>query len=155
MHGFMCMHITREKIVGFNGQKELRRYIHAYWLYILWHTGPDSTSCSRVQAAGTKVSLWQGDITKLKIDAIVNSIHGDEKPGCYDYLSDFTTVADCIYKAGGATLFNEIATCVSGGIGYLLDTPVITKGYKLPAKCNYSHAHVLVNISPHPLMFPY
>lgn len=74
----------------------------------------------------------------LEIDAIVNSVHGDESPGDFYHISrnsHCNTVADCIYKAGGHALFTELVE--------LRDSPehmfecksvVITKGHQLPAK---------------------
>lgn len=88
---------------------------------------------SKVNKLSTKISLWQGDITKLKIDVIVNSIHGNEEPEFYDFEMEMDrsiTVAGCIFKAGGRSLYVEAATSISKGF-----IPVITKGYDLPAKC--------------------
>lgn len=84
----------------------------------------------------SKVSLWQGDITGLEIDAIVNSIHGDESDGDYDSIRKNGTVADCIYKAGGQSLFTELVNLMESSANIFEYRPVmITRGYQLPAKC--------------------
>ena len=118
-------------------------------------TGHDSKT-SNLSKLRTKVSLWQGDITKLKIDVIVNSIHGGEYIGYYDNIlkmKDCNTVADCIYKAGGRSLYVEATKSISEGL-----IPVITQGYDLPAKCNkctvtcthtHTHTHKCMHVHMH------
>ena len=102
----------------------------------------DRIPASRLQPSqkfNTKVSLWQGDITDLEIDVIVNSIHGDEQSEDYYYISrndHCETVADCIYKAGGQSLFTELVDLLeSPETMFELRPAVITKGHQLPAKC--------------------
>lgn len=81
----------------------------------------------------SKVSLWQGDIAKLEVDAIVNSVHGDEDISHFHLISMCRprTVADCIYKAGGKSLLAEL----SEKSDWSNFKPIITGGYQLPAKC--------------------
>ena len=77
-------------------------------------------------ALNKKVSLWHGDITKLKIDAIVNSVLGGQR---YIPLTKSVFVAVC--NAGGPLLEKEcqvLRKCQSS-------TAVVTNGYDLPAKC--------------------
>ena len=81
------------------------------------------------------VSLWQGDITRLEVDAIVNSIHGAKHPDGYKYLALRGTVADCICKAGGKSLIEEFTELKGRNWTHEI---VITKGHKLPAKRNFS-----------------
>lgn len=81
----------------------------------------------------------------MAIDCIVNSVHGGENVS--QNYSDTTTVADCIYKAGGRQLLLELCKKI-----YLTfeGEVIFTKGYDLPAKCKlityiaYSlHRHVI------------
>lgn len=100
------------------------------------HAGTHSFQPS--QKLDSKVSLWQGDITELKVDAIVNSIHGDEDDYHRSYLRPTTTVADCIYIAGGKSLLQDLAQKLDDRVDE--NQVMVTKGYELPAKCElYSH----------------
>ncbi len=80
------------------------------------------------------MSVWHGDITKLEVDVIVNSIHGDEYIKNYDQLRRIATVADSIYKAGGRSLVAEFADLNSKLHGW---SALVTEGHQLPAKCNF------------------
>lgn len=78
-----------------------------------------------------KVSIWKGDITELEVDAIVNSVHGNETVAYYGLIGKPATVADCIYKAGGKALLEEL--CI---LNYWeRSEAVVTHGHRLPAKC--------------------
>jgi len=77
-----------------------------------------------------KIVLWRGDITQLKIGAIVNAANSDLWPG--------GGVCGAIHRAAGARLSQECdkkAPCDTG-------QTVITGGYKLPA------THVLHSVGP-------
>jgi len=82
------------------------------------------------QALNTQIKLWVGDITKLQIDAIVNSTNEtmDEQGG----------LATQIVESGGKELKGEISRtdpCRTG-------ESRITKGYLLPAK------HIIHTVGP-------
>ena len=98
----------------------------------------------------SKVSLWQGDITQLEIDCIVNAANSSLLGGgggllskmiffckyfCkyYKYKISYPSflVDGCIHSAAGEELYKECKTlsgCDTGGAK-------ITGGYRLPAKC--------------------
>lgn len=115
-----------------------------YYVWRRHYSIPDHESKSSAfqpsQKLNSKVSLWQGDITKLAIDCIVNSVHGNENLNVsyYSWLINCKappTVADCIYKAGGRPLLLELCQKMEQDI--FLTEPVVTKGYDLPAKCEF------------------
>ena len=82
--------------------------------------------------------LWQGDITRLKVDAIVNAANA-QGLGCWAPLHN--CIDNCIHSAAGIQLRKE---CNDQLQGRLLKTgeAMITKGYNLPAK------HVLHTVGP-------
>ena len=82
--------------------------------------------------------LWQGDITRLKVDAIVNAANA-QGLGCWAPLHN--CIDNCIHSAAGIQLRKE---CYDQLQGRLLKTgeTMITKGYNLPAK------HVIHTVGP-------
>lgn len=92
----------------------------------------------------SKVSLWQGDITHLEVDAIVNAANSSLLGGdggenfkisltvIFNYNHVFVWVVDgCIHRAAGPDLLAECETLDGCDTG----SAKITGGYKLPAKC--------------------
>ncbi|XP_045195191.2 uncharacterized protein LOC123550849 [Mercenaria mercenaria] len=69
-----------------------------------------------------KVSLWYGDITRLQIDAIVNSASPD--------LIHFGEVGVAVHTAAGSELSEKCAAIGLCPVG----EAKLTKGYKLPAR---------------------
>ncbi|MBQ8712206.1 MAG: protein-ADP-ribose hydrolase [Prevotella sp.] len=84
------------------------------------------------------LQLWQGDITRLKVDAIVNAANA-QGLGCWAPLHN--CIDNCIHSAAGIQLRKE---CNDQLQGRLLKTgeAIITKGYNLPAK------HVIHTVGP-------
>ena len=84
------------------------------------------------------ILLWQGDITRLKVDAIVNAANA-QALGCWAPLHN--CIDNCIHSAAGIQLRKE---CNDTMQGRLLATgnAFITKGYNLPAK------HVIHTVGP-------
>jgi O-acetyl-ADP-ribose deacetylase (regulator of RNase III) len=82
--------------------------------------------------------LWQGDITRLKVDAIVNAANA-QALGCWSPLHN--CIDNCIHSAAGIQLRKECADIMQGG---LLKTgkAFITEGFNLPAK------HVIHTVGP-------
>jgi len=77
-----------------------------------------------------RVSLWQGDITVLEIDSIVNAANS--------HLGGGAGVNGAIQLAAGPELFDECLTLDGCETGFAK----ITKGYDLPAK------HVIHAVGP-------
>ena len=82
--------------------------------------------------------LWQGDITRLQADAVVNAANA-QMLGCFSPLH--ACIDNCIHSAAGVQLREECEAIMQGG---LLPTSeaVITQGYNLPAK------HVIHTVGP-------
>ena len=91
-----------------------------------------------VTLPGEGLQLWQGDITRLEVDAIVNAANA-QALGCWSPLHN--CIDNCIHSAAGIQLRKECADIMQGR---LLDTgdAIITQGYNLPAK------HVIHTVGP-------
>ena len=87
---------------------------------------------------GDGLQLWQGDITRLHVDAIVNAANA-QALGCWSPLHN--CIDNCIHSAAGIQLRKECADVMQG---QLLKTgeAIITQGYNLPAK------HVIHTVGP-------
>ena len=75
-----------------------------------------------------KVSLWKGDITRLEVDAIVNSSAAD-----LQHHSATHAVCYAVHAAAGPLLHNECSRLHLG-----TGNALVTRGYNLPAKCKTS-----------------
>ena len=84
------------------------------------------------------ILLWQGDITRLKLDAIVNAANA-QALGCWAPLHN--CIDNCIHSAAGIQLRKECADKMQGRLLATGDA-FITKGYNLPAK------HVIHTVGP-------
>ena len=91
-----------------------------------------------VKLDGEGLLLWQGDITRLKVDAIVNAANA-QGLGCWAPLHN--CIDNCIHSAASIQLRKE---CNDQLQGRLLKTgeAMITNGYNLPAK------HVIHTVGP-------
>jgi len=86
----------------------------------------------------SSILLWQGDITRLKADAIVNAANA-QALGCWAPLHN--CIDNCIHSAAGIQLRKECADKMQGRLLATGDA-FITKGYNLPAK------HVIHTVGP-------
>ena len=77
-----------------------------------------------------KIVLWQGDITLLNVDAIVNPAQEDLL-GCF--IPNHTCVDNAIHSGSGMQLRSKCAEIMQGKILPLGENR-ITKGYNLPCK---------------------
>ena len=91
-----------------------------------------------VPISGSGLSVWQGDITRLQADAIVNAANA-QMLGCFQPLH--ACIDNAIHSAAGLQLRQE---CNDLMRGRLLPTgkAVITGAYNLPAR------HVLHTVGP-------
>ena len=84
------------------------------------------------------MSIWQGDITRLAVDAIVNAANS-QMLGCF--VPMHACIDNCIHTFAGVQLRAECARQMDGlrsryGRDYEQPTavPMLTEGYNLPAK---------------------
>ena len=108
-----------------------------------------------ISASGCTPLLWQGDITRLRVDAIVNAANS-QMMGCWHPLH--ACIDNCIHSAAGLQLRAECAEAMSGtecppeheeytfnGTVYrhaFTTETLITKAYNLPCR------HVLHTVGP-------
>ncbi|MBR3654409.1 MAG: protein-ADP-ribose hydrolase [Elusimicrobia bacterium] len=85
-----------------------------------------------------KISIWQGDITKLSCDAIVNAANS-QMLGCF--VPMHTCIDNCIHTFAGVQLryecnkiMNEFRKQYGDDYEQPVAVPIITDGYNLPAK---------------------
>ena len=90
------------------------------------------------RAMADRLSIWQGDITRLRVDAIVNAANS-QMLGCF--VPMHTCIDNCIHTYAGIQLRLECAARMSGlkamyGRDYEQPTavPMLTDGYNLPAR---------------------
>ena len=91
-----------------------------------------------IHAYAEILSIWQGDITRLAVDAIVNAANS-QMLGCF--VPMHTCIDNCIHTFAGIQLRAECNRQMSllrakYGIDYEQPTavPMLTAGYNLPAK---------------------
>lgn len=89
-------------------------------------------------ARNPRISLWQGDITRLAVDAIVNAANS-QMLGCF--IPMHNCIDNCIHTFAGVQLRNECARQMGilrkrYGRDYEQPTaiPMLTDAYNLPAK---------------------
>ena len=84
------------------------------------------------------LAIWQGDITRLKVDAIVNAANA-QALGCWAPLHN--CIDNCIHSAAGIQLRKECNDIMQGRLLATGDA-FITRGYNLPAR------HVIHTVGP-------
>lgn len=99
---------------------------------------PTAEALGSGHAFAEKLSLWQGDITRLAADAIVNAANS-QMLGCF--VPMHTCIDNCIHTYAGVQLRAECSRHMSAlraryGAGYEQPTavPMLTDGYNLPAR---------------------
>ena len=85
---------------------------------------------SDITLQASDILLWQGDITRLKVDAIVNAANA-QALGCWAPLHN--CIDNCIHSAAGIQLRKECADKMQGRLLATGDA-FITQGYNLPAR---------------------
>lgn len=106
------------------------------WLAIKHQSKPlvDITKLTAVKQHSTEVQLftWQGDITTLKVDAIVNAANS-QMQGCFQPFH--ACIDNAIHFVAGPRLREDCHTIIRlQGKEELTGTAKITRGYNLPAK---------------------
>lgn len=95
--------------------------------------------CTEIKNAD-RIALWQGDITRLDADAIVNAANS-QMLGCF--VPCHGCIDNAIHSAAGIQLRNECADIMEAqGHEEPTGKAKITKGYNLPA------AHVIHTVGP-------
>ena len=90
------------------------------------------TSCEEIKEVKGKIMLWHGDITTLKVDAIVNAANS-QMLGCF--IANHNCIDNAIHSRAGLELRDECNTIMkrqahSESVG----GAKITKAYNLPSK---------------------
>lgn len=86
----------------------------------------------RVRIGNTELSLWQGDITRLRVDAIVNAANA-QMLGCFHPLH--RCIDNAIHSAAGVQLREECyQQMLQQGHEESTGQAKITKAYNLPCK---------------------
>lgn len=89
-------------------------------------------------ASGSQLLLWQGDITRLQVDAIVNAANS-RGLGCWHPLH--ACIDNAIHSAAGLQLRQECHATLRGA-EIATGEAIITRGYNLPA------THVIHTVGP-------
>ncbi len=99
-----------------------------------------------VKLDGEGIQLWQGDITRLKVDTIVNAANA-QGLGCWAPLHN--CIDNCIHSAAGIQLRKE---CNDQLQGRLLKTgeAMMTNGYNLSAKHVLHTVGPIISLTPNP-----
>ena len=99
---------------------------------------PTLAECGSGIGNAARISLWQGDITRLEVDAIVNAANS-QMLGCF--VPMHTCIDNCIHTFAGVQLRAECARQMAElrsvyGNDYEQPTavPMLTDAYNLPAK---------------------
>jgi O-acetyl-ADP-ribose deacetylase (regulator of RNase III) len=121
--------------------QEKRKLLRA--LMNIWHPQPLSDEYLAAQDAELTqqlhekgivrpygLSLWRGDITRLKVDAIVNAANS-RGLGCWDPLHG--CIDNAIHSAAGLQLRQECNKILAGN-EIATGGAIITPGYNLPAR---------------------
>jgi len=96
-------------------------------------------------AYADKISLWQGDITRLQVDAIVNAANS-QMLGCF--VPCHKCIDNAIHSAAGIQLRDECNRYMqqkrikNEGYEEPTGSAMVTKGYNLPCK------HVIHTVGP-------
>lgn len=94
----------------------------------------------------SKIALWQGDITRLQCDAIVNAANS-QMLGCF--VPGHNCIDNCIHSAAGLQLREECAQIIQKqGHDETSGGAKLTRGYNLPCKFVLHTIGPTINIRP-------
>ncbi|MBR6308213.1 MAG: macro domain-containing protein, partial [Lachnospiraceae bacterium] len=98
----------------------------------------DIVKLSDIPTATEGISVWQGDITRLQVDAIVNAANS-QMLGCF--VPMHTCIDNCIHTFAGVQLraecyrqMNELRIRYGRDYEQPTAVPMLTEAYNLPAK---------------------
>ncbi len=107
---------------------------------------PTIAECGSTHRYADRISIWQGDITRLAADAIVNAANS-QMLGCF--VPMHTCIDNCIHTFAGIQLraecsrqMNELRIRYGSDYEQPTAVPMLTDGYNLPAK------HVIHIVGP-------
>lgn len=110
-------------------------------------------TCLDIPEIRDGLSIWQGDITRLAVDAIVNAANS-QMLGCFVPLH--TCIDNCIHTFAGVQLraecnrqMNQMRARFGRAYEQPTGLPMLTDGYNLPAK---KVIHIVGPIVSHELM---
>ena len=99
---------------------------------------PTLADLGSTHAFADKISIWQGDITRLAVDAIVNAANS-QMLGCF--VPMHTCIDNCIHTFAGIQLraecnrqMNQLRAKYGSDYEQPTAVPMLTDGYNLPAK---------------------
>ena len=99
---------------------------------------PTLADLGNTHAFADKISIWQGDITRLAVDAIVNAANS-QMLGCF--VPMHTCIDNCIHTFAGIQLraecnrqMNQLRAKYGSDYEQPTAVPMLTDGYNLPAK---------------------
>ena len=99
---------------------------------------PTLADLGSTHAFADKISIWQGDITRLAVDAIVNAANS-QMLGCF--VPMHTCIDNCIHTFAGIQLraesnrqMNQLRAKYGPDYEQPTAVPMLTDGYNLPAK---------------------
>ena len=94
--------------------------------------GTEFAQSANLEIKGTKIVLWQGDITRLKIDAMVNAAN-DRLLGCFQPLHN--CIDNVIHSRAGVQLRDDCQIIMQKQAApEPTGTAKVTRAYNLPSK---------------------
>lgn len=121
-------------------KKSSTEFLHVQNAFLLEYNNENITDFKDLNPVAEQLYLWQGDITTLKIDAIVNAANS-EMIGCL--IPNHNCIDNIIHTKAGAELRFECAGIMSAqGRKEAVGRAKLTSAYNLPSE------HVIHTVGP-------